>query len=63
MRSDLIGCMNSHVKYMLENKHEIERYIREIEEEKFSDFVNSQSENEILPEYKEIDEMKRNNFM
>jgi len=48
---------------MLENKHEIERYIREIEEEKFSDFVNSQSENEILPEYKEIDEMKRNNLL
>lgn len=63
MRSDLIGCLNSHVKYMLENKHEIERYIREIEEEKFSDFVNSQSENETLPEYKEIDEMKRNDLL
>jgi len=65
MRSDLIGCLNDHVKYMLENKSETEKYIKNGDDEKFSDFVNRQEEKirNGLSEYKNIDKMERNGLV
>ena len=44
MRSDLIGCLNDHVGYLLENKSKIEEYIRDGQNETFSEYVNRQEE-------------------
>ena len=63
IRSDLIGGLNSHVKYILENKRDIENYIRgygEIDE--FSKFVESNNKKE-LTEYFEINKLERNNIL
>ncbi|WP_233573235.1 exodeoxyribonuclease V subunit beta [Leptotrichia sp. OH3620_COT-345] len=62
MRSDLIGCLNSHVKYFLENRYEIEKYIKEKSSEKFEDFVSKENKGkEGLSNYVHINEMTRNN--
>ncbi len=65
MRSDLIGCLNDHVGYLLENKSKIEEYIRDSQNETFSEYVNRQEE--ITPvslkKYEEIDKMERNNLL
>ena len=65
MRSDLIGCLNDHVGYLLENKLKIEEYMRDSKNETFSEYVNRQEE--ITPvslkKYEEIDKMERNNLL
>lgn len=63
MRSDLIGCLNDHVGYLLENKSKIEEYIRDGQNETFSEYVNRQEEiiAEKLKKYEEINKMERNN--
>ncbi len=65
MRSDLIGCLNDHVGYLLENKSKIEEYIRDSQNETFSEYVNRQEEitAEKLKKYEEIDKMERNNLL
>ena len=72
MRSDLIGCLNDHVKYLVENKDLIEKYIttnidfshENLENEnRFEYFVENLKnfeEKENLLEYKNIDFMERN---
>ena len=65
MRSDLIGCLNDHVGYLLENKSKIEEYIRDGKRETFSEYVSRQEEPmaEKLKKYEEIDKMNRNNLL
>lgn len=66
LRSDLIGCLNTHIKYYLENKETIEKYINNYNNEKFSDFVeNIEDENVKIKmiEYKQIDKLERNNLI
>lgn len=65
MRSDLIGCLNDHVGYLLENKSKIEEYIRDGQNETFSEYVNRQEEITVekLKKYEEIDKMERNNLL
>lgn len=61
MRSDLIGGLNNHVKYILENKEMILKYINSKENETYQEFVNKNIENLELQKYKEIDILERNN--
>ena len=65
MRSDLIGCLNDHVGYLLENKSKIEEYIRDGKRETFSEYVNRQEGTtaEKLKKYEEIDKMNRNSLL
>ena len=65
MRSDLIGCLNDHVGYLLENKLKIEEYMRDGKNETFSEYVNRQEEITAvsLKKYEEIDKMERNNLL
>lgn len=72
MRSDLIGCLNDHVKYLVENKELIEKYITKNIElsnknlrnknsfEYFVENLENFEEKENLLEYKNIDFMERN---
>ena len=72
MRSDLIGCLNDHVKYLVENKDLIEKYIttnidfshKNLENENsfeyFVENLENFEEKENLMEYKNIDFMERN---
>ena len=72
MRSDLIGCLNDHVKYLVENKDLIEKYIttnidfshKNLENENsfeyFVENLENFEEKENLPKYKNIDFMERN---
>ena len=41
LRSDLIGCLNSHVKYILENKNIIEIFMKNSKEEDFDLFLEN----------------------
>lgn len=41
LRSDLIGCLNSHVKYILENKNIIEIFMKNSKEEDFNLFLEN----------------------
>ncbi len=61
MRSDLIGGLNNHVKYILENKEMILKYINSKENDTYQEFVNKNIENLELQKYKEIDILERNN--
>lgn len=61
MRSDLIGGLNDHVKYILENKEMILKYINSKENDTYQEFVNENIENLELQKYKEIDILERNN--
>lgn len=61
IRSDLIGGLNNHVKYILENKEMILKYINSKENENYQEFVNKNTENLELQKYKEIDILERNN--
>lgn len=61
IRSDLIGGINDHVKYILENKEMILKYINSKENETYQEFVNKNIENLELQKYKEIDILERNN--
>ena len=75
MRSDLIGCLNSHVKYLVENKDLIEKYItKNIDfssknlknEDSFEYFVENLEnfeEKRNLLEYKNINFMERNGLL
>ena len=65
MRSDLIGCLNDHVGYLLENKSKIEEYMRDGKRETFSEYVNRQEGDtaEKLKKYEEIDKMNRNSLL
>ena len=67
VRSDLIGGLNSHVKYLLENKNEIMKYIGENSKIKgFEEFINIQKDDEIkgkLLEYKKINTLERNGLI
>ena len=65
MRSDLIGCLNDHVGYLLENKSKIEEYIRDGKRETFSEYVSRQEGTtaEKLKKYEEIDKMNRNSLL
>ena len=65
MRSDLVGCLNDHVGYLLENKSKIEEYMRDGKNETFSEYVNRQEEITAvsLKKYEEIDKMERNNLL
>ena len=65
MRSDLIGCLNDHVGYLLENKSKIEEYMRDGKRETFSEYVNRQegATAEKLKKYEEIDKMNRNSLL
>ena len=72
MRSDLIGCLNDHVKYLVENKDLIEKYIttnidfshKNLENENSFEYFVENLENfekkQNLMEYKNIDFMERN---
>ena len=72
MRSDLIGCLNDHVKYFVENKDLIEKYIttnidfshKNLENENsfeyFVENLENFEEKENLLKYKNIDFMERN---
>lgn len=72
MRSDLIGCLNDHVKYLVENKELIEKYITKNiklssknlrSKNSFKYFVENLEnfeKKQNLMEYKNIDFMKRN---
>uniref|UniRef100_UPI0026F1D8AB 3'-5' exonuclease n=1 Tax=Leptotrichia trevisanii TaxID=109328 RepID=UPI0026F1D8AB len=72
MRSDLIGCLNDHVKYLVENKDLIEKYIttnidfshKNLENENsfeyFVENLENFEEKENLLKYKNIDFMERN---
>ena len=64
-RSDLIGCLNDHVGYLLENKSKIEEYIRDGKRETFSEYVSRQEGTtaEKLKKYEEIDKMNRNSLL
>ena len=61
IRSDLIGGLNDHVKYILENKEMILKYINSKENDTYQEFVNKNIENLELQKYKEIDILERNN--
>ena len=61
IRSDLIGGLNNHVKYILENKEMILKYINSKENDTYQEFVNKNIENLELQKYKEIDILERNN--
>ena len=61
IRSNLIGGLNDHVKYILENKEMILKYINSKENETYQEFVNKNIENLELQKYKEIDILERNN--
>ena len=65
MRSDLIGCLNDHVGYLLENKSKIEEYIRDGKRKTFSEYVSRQEGTtaEKLKKYEEIDKMNRNSLL
>jgi len=65
MRSDLVGCLNDHVGYLLENKSKIEEYIRDGKRETFSEYVSRQEGTtaEKLKKYEEIDKMNRNSLL
>lgn len=65
MRSDLIGCLNDHVGYLLENKSKIEEYMRDGKRETFSEYVSRQEGTtaEKLKKYEEIDKMNRNSLL
>ena len=67
VRSDLIGGLNSHVKYLLENKNEIMKYIGENSKIKgFEEFINLQKDDEIkgkLLGYKKINILERNGLI
>ena len=72
MRSDLIGCLNDHVKYLVENKELIEKYITKNIKlssknlrsknsfEYFVENLENFEKKENLLEYKNIDFMERN---
>lgn len=72
MRSDLIGCLNDHVKYLVENKELIEKYITKNIKlssknlksknsfEYFVENLKNFEKKENLLEYKNIDFMERN---
>ena len=72
MRSDLIGCLNNHVKYLVENKYLIEKYItkninlsnknlkNKNSFEYFVENLENLEEKGNLMEYKNIDFMERN---
>ena len=72
MRSDLIGCLNDHVKYLVENKDLIEKYIttnidfshKNLENENSFEYFVENLENfekkQNLMKYKNIDFMERN---
>ena len=72
MRSDLIGCLNDHVKYLVENKELIEKYITKNTKlssknlrsknsfEYFVENLENFEKKENLLEYKNIDFMERN---
>ena len=61
IRNDLIGGLNNHVKYILENKEMILKYINSKENDTYQEFVNKNIENLELQKYKEIDILERNN--
>ena len=61
IRSDLIGGLNDHVKYILENKEMILKYINSKENDTYQEFVNENIENLELQKYIEIDILERNN--
>ena len=65
MRSDLIGCLNDHVGYLLENKSKIEEYMRDGKRETFSEYVSRQEGTtaEKLKKHEEINKMNRNSFL
>lgn len=63
MRSDLIGCLNSHVKYILENKKEIENYIKGYGEEDFLKYIDENKENGEFSELKKINFLERNQLL
>jgi len=75
MRSDLIGGLNSHVKYLLENKNEIIKYINGNSFEKvnknskiisFKEFIDMQEDEntkEELLKYKRINILERNGLI
>ena len=63
MRSDLIGCLNSHVKYILENRKEIEMYIKGHGEEEFPTYVEKSEKYDGLRDYEKINKMERNNLL
>ena len=72
MRSDLIGCLNDHVKYLVENKELIEKYItkniklpsKNLKSKNSFEYFVENLENfekkQNLMEYKNIDFMERN---
>ena len=74
MRSDLIGCLNDHVKYLVENKELIEKYITKNIKlssenlksknsfEYFVENLENFEKKQNLMEYKNIDFMERNGF-
>ena len=67
LRSDLIGGLNSHVKYLLENKNEIMKYIvGNSKINSFEEFINIQKDEKIkekLLEYKKINTLERNGLI
>ena len=75
MRSDLIGGLNSHVKYLIENKNEIIKYINGNSFEKvnknskiisFKEFIDMQEDEntkEELLKYKRINILERNGLI
>ncbi len=60
MRTDLIGCLNSHVKYVLENRREIEKYINGFGDEDFHGYVTGSENKKELLEYSKINNIERN---
>ena len=67
MRSDLIGGLNSHVKYLLENKNEIMRFINGYQKIEASKEANKKQKNDNVKEellkYKKINVLERNNLI
>ena len=67
VRSDLVGGLNSHVKYLLENKNEIMKFIAGNSKiNSFEEFINIQKDEEIkekLLEYKKINTLERNGLI
>ena len=75
MRSDLIGCLNDHVKYLVENKELIEKYITKNTKlssknlrsknsfEYFVENLENFEKKENLLEYKNINFMERNGLL
>lgn len=67
-RSDLIGGLNSHVKYILENKNIIENFMKVSKEKNFVLFLESfdfknENEKERSIEYKKINKIERNGWI